>query len=242
MKKTWRLKALKHSYWQIPLTIAFLCFGVLLVAQHRSHLAYSSSLEVQTEDTLSILALQFFDIQTDLQNEVLNLRQDLYYMENAIATGVSTAAVWEAQITDLQTALGVIPVTGPGISITITSESDLRALDLTDIINELFVSGAEAISINNERITMQTDIADRTRGFGSFGIAINDAPLLAPVVIRAIGDSATLEMGLVFPGGIADIFRLHQVHLLVRQEESLDIPAANRAPFSYARVPEVEIE
>lgn len=237
-----RFKNLKHSYWQIPLTIAFLCFGILLVAQHRSHLAYSSSLELQTEETLSILALQFLDISSELQTEILNLRQDLYFMEHAIEAGTGTAAIWEARIIDLQTAVGAIPVTGPGISITITSESiNLIALDLINIINELLVSGAEAISINNQRITMQTEISDQNHGsFGNFGISINGEALLAPVVIRAIGDPATLEMGMIFTGGIADALRLHQINLAVRQEESVNIPTANRAPFTYGQTPAAE--
>ena len=227
--------------WQAPLAIVFLCFGFLAIAQYRTNLAYSSSLEAQNYSNLSTLALGLMDRRSQLLSEVNALKNELEDIENNLHSGVTLADTIETRISTLQTATGVGAVSGPGVSVTITSESSqLIAYDLIDIINELFVSGAEAVSINNQRITAQTQIADLDGGFGNFSIVIDGQTLLSPVVIRAIGNPTTLEAGLVYTGGISDILRILHIFPIVKQEENISIPAAWRLPLVYAAPPKAE--
>lgn len=226
------------AYWQMPLAVVFLCFGFLLVAQYRTHVAYSSSLETQSYSDLSSLALQLMDGRGKLQAEVNELQHELAEIEGAFDSGVSLTARQEASISRLQTATGAYPVSGPGISVTITSESSqLFAYDLIDIVNELFVSGAEAVAINNTRVTARTQIADVDGGYANFSIFIDGQKLLSPVVIRAIGEPSTMETGLVYPGGIIDNLRLLQIYPIVKQEENINIPAARLLMPQYAAPP-----
>jgi uncharacterized protein YlxW (UPF0749 family) len=221
--------------WQVPLAIVFLCFGFLAIAQYRTNLAYSGSLEAQNYSNLSTLALGLMDRRSQLQTEVNVLKDELEDIENSLRSGNSLADTIETRINTLQTAIGIGAVSGPGVSVTITSESSqLIAYDLIDIVNELFVSGAEAISINNQRITAQTQIADLDGGYGNFSIVIDNQTLLSPVVIRAIGNPTTLEAGLVYTGGISDVLRILHIFPIVKQEEKLGIPAAQRFPLVYA--------
>ena len=220
--------------WQLPLAIVLLCFGFLAVAQYRTHIAYSHSLETQSYSNLSTLTLSLMDRRSQLQTEVNSLKIELEDIEDSLHSGVSLTDTIEARINTLQTAIGMGEVSGPGISATITSESSqLIAYDLIDIVNELFVSGAEAVSINNQRITARTQIADLDAGYGNFNIVIDSQTLLSPVVIRAIGNPTTLEAGLVYSGGISDILRLLHIFPVVKQEENISIPAAQRQPYYY---------
>ena len=229
------------SAWQLPLAMVFLCFGFLAIAQYRTHVAYSHSLETQNYTNLSTLALGLMDRRSQLQAEVNALSKELEDIEDSFNSGVSLTDTIEARINTLQTAIGTGEVSGPGISVTITSDSSqLYANDLIDIVNELFVSGAEAASINNQRITAQTQIAELDTGYGNFSIVIDAQTLLSPVVIRAIGNPTTLEAGLVYPGGINDILRIYHIFPLVKQEESITIPAAQRNPLIYAAPPQAE--
>ena len=227
--------------WQLPLAMVFLCFGFLAIAQYHAHIAFDNSLETQNYSDLSTLALGLMDRRSQLLSEVNAMRNELEDIEDSFNSGVSLADTIEARINTLQTAIGTGAVSGTGVSVTITSESSqLMAYDLMDIVNELLVSGAEAVSINSQRITAQTQIADLDIGYGNFCIVIDGQTLLMPVVIRAIGNPTTLEAGLVYTGGISDILRLSHIFPIVKQEENLSIPAARRLPLVFAAPPQAE--
>lgn len=231
-------KKLIFRYWQLPLAVVFLCFGFLIVAQYRTHVAYSNSLETQSYTNLSALALGMMDARSQLRAEVDELQRELTEMEEDFTSGVNLTTHTESRINTLQTATGSFIVTGPGVSVTITSESSpLFAYDLIDIVNELFVSGAEAVAINNQRVTAHTQIADVDVGYGNFSIIIDGQTLLSPVVIKAIGDPSTLETGLIYPNGIIDLLRFQRIFPLVKQEESTHIPAARHTVHQYAAPP-----
>ncbi len=213
---------------QITLAFIFIIFGILIVAQYRTHTAYSDSLESQSYQDLSALALNLMDRKSDLQTELDTLEDELNATEELVNSGLDVAATQEARLNSLHIADGSKDIEGPGITVTITSESSrLIAYDLIDIVNELFVTGAEAVAINNIRINSQSQIIDKDMGYGNFSIVVDDEELLSPVVIKAIGHPSTLETGLVYSGGIIDTLRILQIFPVVKQEELLNIPAAN---------------
>lgn len=64
--------------------------------------------------------------------------------------------------------------------------------DLKKLVNELRLAGAEAISINDVRITSMSDFKDIAPGL----IVVNGEHQSSPYVIKAIGDQTYLESGL----------------------------------------------
>ncbi len=105
---------------------------------------------------------------------------------------------------DLQKAnmgLGYTNVKGQGIVITL-SDGDNRIGygDLLYLINELKYAGAEAISINDERIVTTSDIVDIQERF----ILVNTQRVMSPYVVKAIGDSKYLESAINIKSGIKD--------------------------------------
>jgi uncharacterized protein YlxW (UPF0749 family) len=107
-----------------------------------------------------------------------------------------------AELERLEPATGLRAVTGPGVVVTVDdapSESstgqvvdpDLgRVLDrdLQHVVNGLWAAGAEAVSVNGQRVTALTAI----RGAGG-AILVNYRPLVRPYVVTAIGDPDTLR-------------------------------------------------
>jgi uncharacterized protein YlxW (UPF0749 family) len=90
-----------------------------------------------------------------------------------------------------------VPVSGPGIAVNINS--NIKALWLVDIVNELFGAGAETVSVNGIRLT------DKTVGFDTIPsgqILLNGSLIEIPYKIEAIGDKVTLEQVLLQPLGI----------------------------------------
>ena len=85
---------------------------------------------------------------------------------------------------------------------TTDSEGNILSItndDLNKIVNELKLAGAEAISINDERIINMSDVFmtnDNTL------MLVNGQRIIAPYVIKAIGDQTYLESTLVGKGRI----------------------------------------
>ncbi|MFA1236677.1 DUF881 domain-containing protein, partial [Klebsiella pneumoniae] len=92
--------------------------------------------------------------------------------------------------------VGTVAVTGPGVVVTVDdapgSQTDARDrvldLDLQILVNGLWQSGAEAISVNGHRLSNLTAI----RGAGE-AITVDYRSLTRPYVIEAIGDRSRLR-------------------------------------------------
>lgn len=99
-----------------------------------------------------------------------------------------------AQLNLLSIRSGTSAVRGPGVSVTVddapgsvSDRSKVLDSDLQQLVNGLWQAGAEAISINGERLTTLTSI----RQAGS-AISVNYTDLARPYVVQAIGNQATL--------------------------------------------------
>lgn len=103
---------------------------------------------------------------------------------------------------------GTADVRGPGVVITVDDgmapADDSKSInsllvhdkDILQIINELHAAGAEAISVNGQRITTVTSVS-----CAGYTVRINGRTYARPFVIRAIGDSTMLTDRLIGPAG-----------------------------------------
>lgn len=97
--------------------------------------------------------------------------------------------------------LGYTNVKGQGIIITLSDgDKKIGYGDLLYLVNELKYAGAEAISINDERIVVTSDIVDIQSKF----ILVNTQRVISPYVVKAIGDSKYLESAINIKGGLKD--------------------------------------
>ena len=111
---------------------------------------------------------------------------------------------------------GKTDVEGKGIIITIneSEENKIKINDLLLIINALKAAGAEAISVNDERITSMTDIVYINDLF----IKINGQRILMPYVIKAIGNQTYLESALLGNGGYVDELKKLGYDILIEKD------------------------
>ncbi len=95
--------------------------------------------------------------------------------------------------------LGKTDVYGEGITIKMEERDgyEARYSDLLVLINELLYAGAEAISINDQRITAMSDLADAWNF-----VYINGERTTSPFTIKAIGDTKKLQSALSIKGRI----------------------------------------
>ena len=169
---------------------------------------------------------------TSLQNEIERLRTQFL---DATAAGRSLSS----RLTTLETLTGDVPVTGPGVKIVVddapnATDSSQRVLDkdLQRLANALWQSGAEAISINGQRLTNLSSI----RGAGQ-AITVNYRSLNRPYVVLAIGNQNQMPARfLETEDGSAwlDLQKAYGLQFDMKSEEFLTVPAAPRLTLRYA--------
>jgi|LGVE01.1.fsa_nt_gb uncharacterized protein YlxW (UPF0749 family) len=137
---------------------------------------------------------------------------------------------------------GFLDVNGEGIQIIldnpvndISKSSDANIIyeyDLINIlVNELNAAGAEAISINDERIISISEI--RTAGNA---VVINKVPQYPPFIIKAIGSKTTLEGAVNQRFGIVSTLREMGYFVEVKKDDQIEILKYNGIiEFNYAK-------
>lgn len=150
--------------------------------------------------------------------------------EKASNTGETSETVKE-ELENNNAALGLTELVGQGITITLKdgtgsggSKLDLSSYlvhysDLIEVINALKNAGAEAISVNDQRITNTTAISC----IGNV-IKINNEKVGVPFVINAIGSPEKLYGALTMLGGYIDKLKDEGVIVTVDKQQSITIP------------------
>lgn len=207
--------------------IVFLIFGLLLTVQYRTKIAAENSLANQKQEDLVAILKNLESNRARLEAELESLQNTKKSLAAKAEAGISLNNSLQKQIRQYQIATGTVDVAGPGISITITADSNIMNYDLIDLVNELWISGAEAVAINDIRILDTTTIEQTEDKNHNVVLTIDGKVLLSPIIITAIGDSATLEKGLTFPGGIIDnLNTLYQVYPQIKKSDIVFIPMA----------------
>lgn len=165
--------------------------------------------------------------------------------EKASNTGEISETVKE-ELQNNDAALGLTELVGQGITITLKdgtgsggSKLDLSSYlvhysDLIEVINALKNAGAEAISVNDQRITNSTAISC----IGNV-IKINNEKVGVPFVINAIGSPEKLYGALTMLGGYIDKLKDEGVIVTVDKQQSITIPKYTGIyKFEYARYAE----
>lgn len=136
----------------------------------------------------------------------------------------------EEQIKEGNKLLGLTEVTGEGIIVTLkdstspinsvidTSQLVVHDMDVLSVINELKNAGAEAISINDQRLVSTTAIV-----CDGNVIQINGQKVGAPFEIKAIGLSEQLA-ALSRPGGYLSILQDYGIGTEVVKSKNITIP------------------
>lgn len=112
------------------------------------------------------------------------------------------------EVSEAEITAGYTDVMGQGIIITLedTNNSQITAEDLMSLLNELKLAGAEAISINDQRIVSLTDISNIDYKFIMVNTAkeIGKARIQSPYIIKAIGNQKYLESAISIKYGFLD--------------------------------------
>ncbi len=206
--------------------VALVFGGMVAVQYHNAVLGgvafWSSSPDVASVET-RLRAVEMYN--ANLRQQIASYSKKVTLLQaTAIARGGMTA-VLERKIHAMNVLNGTMPLSGPGVEV-IISDSKMSKLDraaflthdwdLRSVINELFVAGADAVAINNARITAQT-------GVFCIGpvVRVGSVRLGPPFVVKAIGPANVLAAALKIPGGVLDVLKSSNRELFVSQPKVL---------------------
>ena len=157
--------------WQVTLGVALLLLGFLVAAQLAAEgprIRYASQERTGLVDTAQSLQAQ----QDQLKDQIVSLREQIQRLEHDSAGSQAALRSLNDQLEAARIAAGLIPLTGTGIVLKLEdsaqpvppdgNEADylVGASDLRTVVDQLWLAGAEAIAINDERITASTAIID----------------------------------------------------------------------------------
>lgn len=194
----------------------------------------------------------------DLQNEINNIEAENKQLNASINEQALKLALYKTGVESTGSAFGImkneltktlnysdtVDVTGPGIIMTLNDSQQevlegeeigwylIHDLDILEIVNELRMAGAEAISINGERVTASTSIR-----CGGPTINIDGKRHAVPFIIKAIGDPKTLEASALAPESYIELYMSYSgIEVEIQKVEKLTVEGyIGRSKMLYQR-------
>lgn len=184
----------------------------------------------------------------DYAEQIERLRAQITELEQA-ALGEAPTGQSE-QVRDLGLQVGALALTGPGVILMLDDapvgegalgadepESSERVLaqDLQIVTNGLWSAGAEAIAINDQRLTATSSIR-----FAGEAIVVDFRGLTRPYLVRVIGDPSTMSEEVTggetgdYLGELGSDYGL-QIEVQANEDE-VTVPAAERLSTRVATV------
>lgn len=205
----------------ITVTIGLVCFV----------LTYVMFIQFKTVEETNITEIETLT-ETELREKIVSWRERYEEVNKKLVETEAKIAEYRKKREDNQEAselldkellqariiAGETDVKGDGIIVTITdNENTIIASDLIYLLNELKSAGAEAISINDQRIVNMSDIVNIDMSDGTHYILVNkEERVVSPYVIKAIGDPKYLESALTTKG-VGFMNQFSEIATLVRQ-------------------------
>lgn len=176
--------------------------------------------ETELREELAKIKSKYDDVESKLQETESKITE----YKNQMESEEDSTKILEQELDEAKMYLGYTDVVGEGIIITIsdTSSREIESYDLITLVNELKIAGAEAISINDNRVISRTEIVD----IGTKYIMMNgNKRISGPYVIKAIGDKKYLESGITLKNGYIDEMKANGKDVSYTLEDEIRINA-----------------
>lgn len=226
------------------MAVVFAIVGYLLASQLQS---VRNNTQAAAADTLRLETLQELynqeTIRTEsLENQLKQLQEDLERYRQAALEGSAQGEALREELERLEMTAGLVEVTGPGVTVILSDSAAVNTTgdeadylihdnDLLSVVNELRSAGAEAISLNGERLLATSEI----RCTGAV-VTVNGRQYASPYVIFAIGEPTTLYNALTMRNGVVDVLSQWKIQVQVNTSPQLTIPKYRGAvTYDYAQ-------
>ncbi len=162
----------------------------------------------------------------ELEQRLTQVNTQISEYNESIETDKEASEVLDKELDSSNMLVGKTDVEGEGIVVTLADQEDyVRGSDLLELVNELRYAGAEAISINDIRVTNMTYIAEVTDGY----IYVDGQRTTAPFVVKAIGNQTYLSSSLTLKNvGFADKYTNSGIRVTLEKQKNVKILKTNQ--------------
>ena len=192
------MRQIQAPKWLPALTVMCLLLGLFLSWELQLQAAIREATADHKTETLVSLITNLEAENAALESQLAAVRQETDTIIMNSSSSETQLTEQQHQLTQLQIRAGLTALEGPGVTVTLDDNKNILIGDdpnryvihyenLLFIVNDLRNAGAEAISINGQRIVVSSEI----RCVGNV-ILINTTRLAPPFVISAIGDPTAL--------------------------------------------------
>lgn len=215
---------------QVSLALIAMLIGITLVAQFRSQ-ARPTALSSLPVAELSTRIQTLSDANRRLRTALAEQRDLLEEYQAAGAQGFSALDVSREEVRRIRAFTGLSGVEGQGIRVRVSGSLD--AIAVNDLLNELRNAGAEALSLDDVRVTASSVVVQ-----GARTLEIDNVAIGRTFTLLAIGDADGLVAALQRPGGIVtQLEQFVRATITVSPSEALQLPATARDLAPRAAVP-----
>lgn len=167
----------------------------------------------------------------ELEQQLKKAQTKLVNYEKELSNEAKTFSRLANEAKDYRMYIGKVPIKGQGISVTLEDGDYIpnnrnvnnylvHEHHIFEVVNELYVAGAEAISINGQRLSHHSYIL-----CNGPVIEIDGYQHPAPFVITAIGDYNVLANALNVAGGVKDLLVNENVKFTLEKKTSIQMDA-----------------
>ncbi len=208
----------------IAITIICIILGIMIAWQYKSTnynqslISFENKRTEELKNDLIILQKR----NNELSDTLKKLSEDYKLLEKSMTNDSDLAKYYKRKLEEAKIFAGFVDVKGKGLIVTINSSEYTRVHeeDVLDVVNELRSAGAQAISVNEERIVAMSEI----RQAGKY-IMINGRQMAAPFEIKAISEPGELERALMLINGVVERLENWQLKITVNKVDEIIIPA-----------------
>lgn len=222
---------------KVAITLGIVCLILTIaICMQINTIKNANSTVSQTlaENGLRDEVLKWKEKYDNISSELDNAEKKLGDIREKSTENDSTSSEKEEEIRLNNNLLGITNLVGQGIEMTIQDDPNatrenigklddislhiIHDADLRAIVNELKNAGAEAISINGQRLVNTTAITC----IGNV-IKVNDERITSPFTIKAIGLSESLA-GINRPGGYIERLKEKGIVVNIKKSNKIEIP------------------
>ncbi len=214
----------------ITITIGLACFVLVMIMFMQFKVVYQTdvtSIDTMRQEELQAELANWKSKYEETEEKYDEILETLNKYREESNSDSKTKQNLEEELESLKLMLGITDVEGKGIIITLKESDDvvqkITSEELSIIVNYLKDAGAEAISINEQRIVNSSDFADITETF----IKINGQRVNAPFTIKVIGEPDYLKSALIGTGYVDKIKGKGQ-EITFEEKKKVTIPKSNR--------------
>lgn len=230
--------------WRLATPAAFVAAGVLLVTSAVN--SAGTDLRPGQYDDLADLAQEETDRVTSLRDQIADLNTQIDELSGEVHNGALDKE--QQQIDELAAPAGLTALEGPGLTVTLddapesmrdaagaqVEDAIVHQQDIQAVANAMWASGAEAMTIQGQRVVSTTGI----KCVGNT-VLLHGVTYSPPYVISAIGDADAMKQTLYASPYIQAYLTAVDDYRLgwdVQVEDSITAPAAEAtADLRYAR-------